>query len=457
MEAVAALRAALALNPADAVLWANYGLALQQGQSWGEAAACLERSLALSPSQPDTWMALGVARKNLEDLEGAETAYRMALQQNPKLEVGWQLLGMLKEEQKDFSKAIECFDHCVSLGGKSAALFANLGKLHYQLGQVAKSAAAYARAAELDSANAHYRRMAAKAAFSREVLEGGVVEEAIARYRNSFGQEEAGSKEALTELLSSSFAMLSGFGHIEAAIRLGRKLVELWPENATWRYLLSALASDATIERSPAEYVVEHFDAFAQGFDAQLVGALGYDIPEKLCAAARKITGEGSVRDTLDMGCGTGLCGPLLRPISRALTGVDLSPKMLEEAAKKGVYDTLACEELTAFLRRSPNQFDLVVAADLLIYFGDLAPLFQAAAAALRRDGLFAFSTDGWAGEGYRLLPSGRFSHAPGYVRFLAERGFAEVESFATTIRLEANGRLPGNIFVFRRREAELR
>jgi predicted TPR repeat methyltransferase len=146
------------------------------------------------------------------------------------------------------------------------------------------------------------------------------------------------------------------------------------------------------------------------------------------------------------------LCGPLLRPISRALTGVDLSPKMLEQAARKAVYDTLACEELTAFLLRSPQHFDLIVAADLMIYFGDLAPLFAAAATALRPTGLFAFSTELCAGEGYRLLPSGRFAHPPQYVRLMAQRDFEEVFHAETTIRLEATERLPGNISVFRRR-----
>jgi predicted TPR repeat methyltransferase len=125
---------------------------------------------------------------------------------------------------------------------------------------------------------------------------------------------------------------------------------------------------------------------------------------------------------------------------------------MLEQAGRKGVYDALACEELTTFLGRSPDQFDLIVAADLMVYFGNLTPLLLAAATALRPGGLFAFSTELWTGEGYRLLPSGRFSHAPEYVRFLAEPAFAEVRSVETTIRLEADRRLPGNIFIFRRR-----
>jgi len=452
-EAVAAFGSALALIPGDPVLWANYGMALKQADSTSEAAACLERSVALLRFQPETWLMLGLVRRKLGDLAGAEAAYRVALEQEPQSGVAWQLIAGIKEEQRDFAGAVECIELCRKAGGTNAALMGSLGKLHYQLGRIAESSAAYAVASGLEPANAHFRRMARKSVFVRDLLQGEPPGAAIARYRNSFPAAEAPSDQDLKELLSSASSILSGFGHIAAAAGVGRKMIELWPENPTFRYLQSALLADPTIDRSPPEYVVEHFDAFAAGFEAQLVGALGYDLPEKLGAAVRKIAGETRFQDTLDAGCGTGLCGPLIRPISRVLTGVDLSPKMLEQAAKKGTYDTLVCEELTAFLVRSPDQFDLIVAADLMIYFGDLAPLFAAAATALRCGGLFAFSIELWTGEGYRLQPSGRFAQAPDYVRAIAGRAFEEVFHTETTIRLEAMSRLRGSIFIFRRSE----
>ena len=277
--------------------------------------------------------------------------------------------------------------------------------MHYQTGRFADSCEAYTSATGLDPANAHYRQMARKTCFTRDALQGLPIDDAIAHYRTSFAAGESSSEKDLMELLHSSFSVLSGFGHTEAALRVGRKHIELWPANLSWTYLMSAVAGDQTIDRSPPEYVVEHFDSFAEGFDAQLVGALGYDVPQKICAAVRSLTVAGRLHETLDAGCGTGLCGPLLRPISQTLTGVDLSPKMLAQAARKGIYDMLACEELTAFLRRSEGRFDLMVAADLTIYFGDLTPLFAPATTALKPAGLFAFSTELWNGAGYRLLP----------------------------------------------------
>jgi predicted TPR repeat methyltransferase len=450
-EAISVLRSALAQAPDDPILWSNYGIALSQANHSDEASACLEHSVALSQHQPDTWLMLGLARKKQGQPAAAEIAFRVALEQEPDSSVAWQLLGVLKEEQRDFAGAIACLDACIKTGGANAAILANLGKLHYQIGQIAESAESYDQATVLDPANAHYRQMARRTTFLRRLLQGESINDAITNYQNSFPPAESVSEQDLMELLQSSFSLLSGFGHIEAATRMGRKQLELWPANPSLKYLLSAVSAEQTFDRSPPEYVVEHFNAFAEGFEAKLVGALGYDIPEKICRAVRETATVERFEDTLDAGCGTGLCGPLLRPMSRALAGVDLSPKMLEQAARKGVYDALTCEELTAFLRRSATHFDLIVAADLLVYFGDLTPIFAAAATALKPAGLFAFSTESWTGEGYRLLPSGRFSHAPEYVRLVAGRTFAEVFHAETTIRLEATGRVPGDIAIFRR------
>jgi predicted TPR repeat methyltransferase len=452
-QAIAVLRSALTLAPADPILWTNYGIALDHGGFPDEAILALEYSVAVSRNQPDTWLMLGMVKKKQRQAGAAETAYRTALEQDPNSSAAWQLLAVLKEEQRDFAGAAQCLNACIKAGGAHAAVLANLGKLNHQLGRIAESSAAYGQASRLDPANTHYRQMARKTAFLREVLEDASIDDAITRYQNSFGGAETCPEKDLMELLHSSFSLLSGFGHVEAAARVGKKQVQLWPDDHSMDYLLQAVAGDQTIDRAPAEYVVAHFDAFAQGFDAQLVDVLGYDIPQKISAAVREVTSPGHLYDALDAGCGTGLCGPLLRPISRALTGVDLSPKMLEQAGRKKAYDTLICEELTGFLRRSTRQFDLIVAADLMIYFGNLTPVFVSAATALRRNGLFAFSTELWDGDGYRLLPSGRFAHPPEYVRFVAGRRFEEVFHADTTIRMEANRRLPGNLFIFRWRD----
>ena len=68
---------------------------------------------------------------------------------------------------------------------------------------------------------------------------------------------------------------------------------------------------------------------------------------------------------------------------------------------------------------RRPS-FDLIVAADALVYFGDLAPLFAAVGTALTADGLFAFSVETRDGDGFKLEPTMRFAHSRAYVETTA-------------------------------------
>jgi predicted TPR repeat methyltransferase len=116
------------------------------------------------------------------------------------------------------------------------------------------------------------------------------------------------------------------------------------------------------------------------------------------------------------------------------------------------MYDRLVCREITAFLADSPVNFDVVIAADVMIYFGDLAPLAAAIAGALRTGGLLAFSTERAAAGSHPLLSSGRFAHNPDYIRRVFAADFSPCAYVETTVRLEASRRVPGDIFVFRRK-----
>jgi predicted TPR repeat methyltransferase len=124
---------------------------------------------------------------------------------------------------------------------------------------------------------------------------------------------------------------------------------------------------------------------------------------------------------------------------------------MLARAAERNIYDRLVRAELTEFLSASPAAFDVIVAADVLIYIGDLTHLAIAAATALRPGGLFAFSIE-VTDAGYRFLTSGRFAHAPLYIREMFLPHFDEILCEETAIRLEGTADVPGCVFILRRR-----
>jgi predicted TPR repeat methyltransferase len=143
--------------------------------------------------------------------------------------------------------------------------------------------------------------------------------------------------------------------------------------------------------------------------------------------------------------------------MAQRLCGVDLSPAMIEKARAREVYDELEVGDLVEVLRKvGTGSFDLLVAADVLIYLGDLAPVFEGASAALRPDGLFAFTLEAGGGDRYHLQRKTlRFTHSEPYVRRMAELFGFEIDSLEPTVlRMEAGHPVPGYLIVLRSVEA---
>jgi predicted TPR repeat methyltransferase len=154
----------------------------------------------------------------------------------------------------------------------------------------------------------------------------------------------------------------------------------------------------------------------------------------------------------LDLGCGTGLCGLLLRPIARKLEGLDLSRGMIEMARQRGIYDDLNVGEIVSGLRARSAACDLVVAGDVFCYLGDLTAVFAAAAIALRPEGWFAFSVEESDTPDWVLRASRRYAHHHSYIRHLASQfGFDLIQVATQGLRKEAGKDLPGLVVVLRR------
>lgn len=180
---------------------------------------------------------------------------------------------------------------------------------------------------------------------------------------------------------------------------------------------LAELDAAVTIDAAPHAYVKALFDAYAEAFDKALVERLDYSTPQRLAAAIRTAReGPGRFVRALDLGCGTGLAGEAIVADVAWLEGVDLSDGMIAEARNKGVYDKLDVADLMAALHQRAEQYDLILAADVLIYFGDLAKVFSALSARLQPSGLVAFSVEKGGGADWSVQPSLRFAHSADYV-----------------------------------------
>lgn len=254
------------------------------------------------------------------------------------------------------------------------------------------------------------------------------------------------------EALQALGRLMAKQGQIELAAWSYRRLLALRPNDAEVRHFLAAYTPKAVPSTASPEYVKGLFDGYAERFDKHLVEGLQYHAPDLLRAAIGDVIDVESPKwSIMDLGCGTGLCGPLFRDLARRMIGVDLSGGMLAKARERGVYDELREDDVTSALLAEPSTLDLAIAADVFVYIGDLAPVFEACRGALRPGGWFAFTTEREEAKDIRLTLTGRFAHAENYVRGLAaEFGFDVLRCEDVTPRMESGKPVHGQLHVLR-------
>lgn len=221
---------------------------------------------------------------------------------------------------------------------------------------------------------------------------------------------------------------------------------------------LSRLGEVAPALAISAAYVAGLFDAYAPRFERHLTQSLGYRGPALIVTALDAAAPCVAGLRVLDLGCGTGLMGEAIRPRAAWLAGCDLSPAMVEAARARGVYDRVEVGGLLDVLRREPEgSLDLVTAADVLVYVGDLEAVFETLSRVLRPGGHFAFTSQTFPeGEepeaGSTVGEDLRFRHGERHVRAVASRhGFEITRLVRDWERRERGEPLPGLVAVCRR------
>ncbi len=276
----------------------------------------------------------------------------------------------------------------------------------------------------------------------------------------AFAEAEPGSLVALNGLAY----LLQRRGDVDALLHVRRRIAEVEvremgvPEaerEATVAFLLAKDGHTPAPAGTPPAYIASRFDGYAKTYDEHLLATLGYRGHEVVCAAAADI-GSGRAAEppfaaALDAGCGTGLAGELLRPLVGRLDGVDLSPRMLDRARARVVYDDLTCGDLVDVLSGREGWYDLVVAADVFTYVGDLTPPFEATTTALRAGGAFVFTVLSAEGDAPRLQPNGHYAHPRDYVfECAADAGLEVVRSNEAELRREHDVPVQALCFVLR-------
>jgi predicted TPR repeat methyltransferase len=347
-------------------------------------------------------------------LDEAAALYREVLANEPEHFGALHLLGVIEGQRRRYAEAIVLIEHAIRIDSSVAAAHANLGNAQCALGVFDQALMSYQRALTLQPGHRWALMGQGKASWSL-----GRLTDALASYQAALDIDPDCS-----ESLMNRGDILLVLGRLAEGVVSLRHAVACGADSERIRFVLASIGLETVPEMAPPGYVKDLFDNYADRFDTALVEGLHYRTPELLTRLVLRDSPPAPL-DVLDLGCGTGLCGPLLRQIARRLTGVDLSANMLDKARGRGVYSDLECIELTDYLAARRAEFDLVIAADVFVYLGDLGPVFAGVQRALRPGGRFAFSVEAGEQQDCELAATRRYRHSRPYLdRLAADYGF---------------------------------
>jgi predicted TPR repeat methyltransferase len=433
---------ALAQTPDAAPPLLAMARAQAQQQRHGAAATVYRRLIVLWPALAEAYDELGSSYSARGQMDAAALCWDRATTVRPDWARVWNRLGAAQCSLSRWDAAALSFSRAIAADGSLAKAYVNLSALLRRKKRAEEGVALAREAVTLEPSEAgHWLEL------GQAERDGGDFSAAVLAFREA-ARLDAGSLEAIW----LEAECLAAQGQCDDALAAYRRLLAQDPGDRFGVTLVVAgLGASAPPAKAPEAFIRTLFDQYADGFDRDLVAGLHYRGPEVLSDAIRRALGAGPF-DIFDVGCGTGLLGAALRSLATRLDGVDLSPRMIAKARERELYDRLFEGDLVTALKAHPAAYDLVAAADVLIYLGDLSAVFAAAAKALRPGGAFAFTVEAHGGEGFVLQESRRFAHGRDYLHQLAMgSGFVPVLREDKAVRDDRGRPVPGYVIVLRR------
>ncbi|MBX9899676.1 MAG: tetratricopeptide repeat protein, partial [Burkholderiaceae bacterium] len=388
---------ALQLRPDYALAWTNRGNTLKAIGALDEALASYAEALKLQPNDAQTLLNRGIVFQLQENPKSALQEVESALRLRADYAEAHCARGAALLSLHQYADALSSLQRALALRPAFPEAWCNQGIAYFRLGDFSSALASFDHAIALQAryAKAH-------------------------QYRGNTLRQLARGMEAIAAY--------------ETALACGAEVEQI-------QFVLAALGAATPPVSAPATYVTELFDHYADHFDQHLTENLSYTVPQQITAAFAQHNHHLSEKIRIvDVGCGTGLCAPYLKPYASHLVGVDLSPNMLAKAGELHVYDALICAELVSYLSPLRSEFDAIIAADVLVYIGDLSATMQAVANALVTRGMFCFSTENSAAQDYLLQQSSRYAHHADYITRMAnEVGFEVQHSQRVPARKEGD------------------
>lgn len=434
------------LNLTDAL-----GLAgeLLRAERLAEAERLYDAILANWPGQSDALHFMGVLRHVQGDGEAAVELIRQAIAAMPEASAPWNNLGNVLLQMGRFDAAAQAYHRSAQLDATDAGVHNNLGTLHRRRGELELAEAACRQAIAIDPGFGDAWYNLSQVLIRRGRLHDGLL--ANSRAIALWPRQVQARDQVIRALVL--------LGELDQAALLYREWLAEDPGNPVVQHQLAACLRDTAPQRASDAYVEQVFDSFAASFDAKLA-SLDYRAPQLVAdALASRLPPPQRQFDIVDLGCGTGLVGPLVRGWAGRLAGCDLSVGMLRQAKQRQAYDVLHKAELVHYLDTQPQTFDIAISADTLCYFGDLGAAMAAARRALRPPGWLVFSVealDAADPQPWRLQPNGRYAHGRSHVESsLLAAGLVPEAIAAEHLRKEAGQWVRGWLVTARRARGE--
>lgn len=408
-----------------------------------QAALTLNKANQQMPDDARVFMLAGLMAEKAGNLPKAFESLRRAVALAPDWGPGLLELAMLLARQNQFPEAVETAEKVAALEPKNLLVLAGVIDIAHRAGHTEMAVRHLRRGLELVPGDVQLRRLLA-----RDLSSQGAFSEAVAMW-SALLDENANDGEALLGRVKTRLDA----GEASQAIGDTDRLLELAPGDARFAYY-SALAHGSTPAHQPPEMSRELFDGMAELYDQHMVRGLRYQLPK---IVADKILARYPEKrlNVLDLGCGTGLLGVCLGRIDGFLIGVDVSRKMIEQAARHNVYDRFHTVNLLDALRETPGDiYEVLAALDVFIYAGDLTEAIPNAFRILKIAGDLIFSCEIAAEDGSDLVlqTNGRYAHKRSHVEGLCKAaGFESVHTEEMVLRYENNEPVQGILVTARK------
>lgn len=414
---------ALELNPQLGDAYYNSGVLWLKLGDLDKSQVFLKKALELNPRNPAVYGQLAQIDLQKADYVQAIDWLRKRLLLTPHHVDSWHYLGLAHFALDQFDDAIHSFEKVLQITHLHPECYEHLAISYLKLEDKEKALTYFFRQLEIQpTANAYYN-------IGVLLNETGRQRDAMDYFKHTLILEPL----HLPAHLNLGVLYLKG-QQLSEALQHYQQADAIKPHDPEIQHILMALNQNRLPDKAPAEYLKNLFDQYAEYYDKHLTQSLRYKVPQQIHAAVyQEIQTENVSWNILDLGCGTGLCGELFKEFSKKLSGVDISQEMINYAKVKNIYDELRVADIEQALA-DYRDLDLVIAADVFTYIGDLDEIFSRVKQALTENGLFAFSVEKTEKSAFELQASIRYAHSQAYLESLISKYHYKIRFFEEII-----------------------